>query len=383
MIRTQSSQVVTTRQDGTGIRWMGQLGHVNQLKYSFVMPGGCEAASWLLNRPPTYRSDAMDPGRLVKIYRGAGSVWKGTLDEPVPGAQGWTMTAHGSGTYGTNIMCNSEQWVDDADAGIATDPDIPLNLAIADGLKWKNPGITAKVFMNMTAPDPFSQTMTDYMNGLTVQAALLWYVDRLTDVVNIISYPTTVSRLITSTEPLARTLVANVNKLILKYQSGAGSINNTIYGYTSVENAQSVAKYGPLEETLDLTPAAAVVAAGTGGAAPAYVAMTELQAQKIGAAVLTYYQSISYTNAINVRPGQLMTKGGTPIDVGTDQAGTLARLLAIDSGYGGEVTPGPVQFIVGRYEYDDDTFTAAITPLQSYRNDIASLLAVMVPSVRQ
>jgi hypothetical protein len=368
MIRTQSSQVITTRQDGGGTRWLGQLGHVNQLKYSFVMPGGCEAASWMLNRPPTYRSDAMDPGRLVKIYRGSGTVWKGTLDEPVPGPSGWTMTAHGSGTYGANIMCNSEAW----------DANSPLNDAIANGgLQWKNPGITSSVFLTATPPDPYSQTITDFMNGLTVQAGLLWYVDRLTDHVNVINYPSSVNRLITSTEPLARTLVANVNKIILKYQSAEGYVNNPLYAFTAVENVQSRIKYGSLQTTIDLTPASGI----TSG--PAYAAMTEDQAQAIGAAVLTAYQTISYSDPITIRFGQLLTKGGTPIDPGTDQAGTVARLLAIDSGYGGEVAPGPVTFVVGRYEYDDDSLTAVVTPIQSYRTDIASLLAVMVPSVRQ
>lgn len=377
MIRTQSSQVVTTDRNGKNVRWLGQLGHVNQLKYSFVEPGGCEAMSCLLNRPPTFRTDAMDCGRLVRIYRGGMSpVWKGTMDEPVSGPQGWQMTAHGSGTYGTNIMSNSETW----------DANTPLNRAIASGLLWKNPGIPTTpgyVFLTATQPDPFSQTTTDFMNMLVKQVGKLWHVDRITDNVSIFPYPSVVNRLITSTEPLSRTLIANVNRLILKYQSGAGTVNNPIYGFTSVENTQSVHKYGALEETLDLSPAAAVIASGTGGAAPAYVPMTELQAQEIGGAVLTYYQSISYTTSINVRYGQLMTKGGTPIDPGTDQAGTVARLIAIDSGYGGEVNPGPVTFVVGRYEYDDDTLTAAITPIQSYRTDIASLLAIMVPSVRQ
>ena len=367
MLRTQSSQVVTMRQDGSDTRWLGQLGHVNQLKYSFVMPGGCDQMSCVLNRPPTFRTDAMDVGRLVRIYRGAGTVWKGTLDEPVSGPNGWTLTAHGSGTYGADIMCNSETW----------DANSPINDAISRGLRWKNKGITASVFLTATVPDPYSMTMTDFMNGITKQAGLLWTVDRRTDVVSVLSYPTQANRLITSTEPLSRTLVANINRVILKYQSNAGTVNNPLYAFTSVENAQSVAKYDPLETPIDLTPASGI----TSG--PNYQSMTEDQAQAIGKAVLKYYQSVTYTGAITVRYGQLMTIGGTAIDIGTDQAGTVARLLAIDSGYGGEVTPGPVFFVVGRYEYDDDSFTAAVTPIQSYRTDIASLLTVMVPSVRQ
>ena len=85
----------------SGPRWLGAIGHVANLQYSYTAPGGADQMSCTLQIPPSQRTDCMDPGRIVKIYRGGGCVWDGKLNEPVPAVDGWAISAHGSGTFGT------------------------------------------------------------------------------------------------------------------------------------------------------------------------------------------------------------------------------------------------------------------------------------------
>ena len=77
------------------------------------------------------------------------------------------------------------------------------------------------------------------------------------------------------------------------------------------------------------------------------------------------------------RYGQLTTTGGVPIDPGTDQAGTVVKLILTDFGYGGEVTPNlPITFIVGAFEWDDLAQTATITPYQTVNQSLTGLLSL-------
>src|ERR1019366_7662418 len=101
MLRRSSSMVQTTRPDGSGPRWLGALGHVANLTYSYSAPGDADQMSCTLQLPPTCWTDALNRGRGVNIICRGGVVWSGTLNEPVPAVDGWAISAHGSGTFGT------------------------------------------------------------------------------------------------------------------------------------------------------------------------------------------------------------------------------------------------------------------------------------------
>ena len=63
--------------------------------------------------------------------------------------------------------------------------------------------------------------------------------------------------------------------------------------------------------------------------------------------------------------------------VGTDQAGTVIKLILTDFGYGGEVTTNlPVTFIVGSYTWDDLAQTAEIVPYQTVNQSLTGLLSL-------
>src|ERR1700693_6096537 len=97
---------MTTAPDGSDIRWLGSLGNVTNLTYSYTLPGGASAMSCLLQVEPNIRTTSLNPGRKVKIYRGVGCIWKGKLAEPQPSATGWAITAAGNGTLGNNFVCH-------------------------------------------------------------------------------------------------------------------------------------------------------------------------------------------------------------------------------------------------------------------------------------
>ena len=72
-----------------------------------------------------------------------------------------------------------------------------------------------------------------------------------------------------------------------------------------------------------------------------------------------------------------MNTGGAPIDPGTDQAGTVIKLILTDYGYGGEVDLSqPLTFIVGSYTWDDLAQTATLVPYVSVDSSIQGLLSL-------
>src|SRR6266568_1727517 len=131
----ETSQVVTLTPAGTDQRLLGQFGHVSGLTYSFSCPGGADTLSCTLQVSARDRPEALNPGRIVRVFRGAGSVWDGKLLEPTYGSDGWNITARGSGTLGSDFdAVYTGNW------GVSSF-DNAVNAAITRGLRWINPGI--------------------------------------------------------------------------------------------------------------------------------------------------------------------------------------------------------------------------------------------------
>ena len=159
MDRPGLSQVQTTAPNGSDVRWLGSLGAVTSLRYSYALPGGASAMirAAASRAEPAY---AVNPGRIVKIFRGGIVRWQGKLTEPVPSAQGWQISAIGNGALGNNFQAHYTSWT----------ADNPINLAIARGLPWINPGLSgiSGLWLQQTQDDA-SQTVTDFLNLLVHQ----------------------------------------------------------------------------------------------------------------------------------------------------------------------------------------------------------------------
>lgn len=355
-----TSQVCTLTPQGTSRRWLGALGHINGLNYGYIYPGGPNQLSLTIGQPPQWRTDALNPGRITEVWRGGSRIWEGILDEPVPGTTGWSVTAHGAGTYGTSFMAEYASWT----------VDNVINRAINRGLRWANPGVGSLGFMQSQAADA-SLTVTDFLNNATIQAGYLWNVDsRQGNLLSVATPPalSAVDRLLVCTVPNPRTLAAGLNTLWYTYVSSTTGSTQTDTT-SSVINQAAATQWGPQEQQIDMTSAGL---------------MTAASAQANAQAILNQYMRANFTQAFSVYHGQYLTAGGSAVDLGTETAYPhVARLILTDGSYGGEVTATPVSFVVGEYVYDEDSQTAAITPYQSYKTDLQTLLTAVVPKLRQ
>lgn len=354
MLRRASSQCQTLNPDGSDPQWLGALGHVSSLTYSYSTPGGADQLSCVLQVPPSYRTQATNPGRTIVVWRGGSPVWTGKLNEPVPTTSGQQIAAHGLGTLGADycaVYVPLTNWTLNE----------PVNEAIARGLPWKNPGISAGWLAQQV--DSGSQTVTDHLNLLTGPSGQTWSVDRYGEL-NVFPLPTEVNRLIVATGPVARTIANDITTVFLKYTQSDDGQGNVVTGLTDAFSQADIDLHGPTETYADLSNGG-VMSAGA--------------AQAVGNNVLLRYQRAAWAGPFTVRYGQLLTTGGSPIDLGTERAGTVARLLVTDAPFGGESYAGVIEFLVGAYSFDQDSETAQITPFLVARQDFASLLTRIDP----
>lgn len=361
-------------------RWLGQAGHVKGLNRTYAVPGGPDQLTLTLLLPPDARTDAINPGRVVQVWRGGSCVWYGILDEPQPAADGWTVTAHGAGSFGDNFAAIYTTW----------SADDPVNQAIARGLPWSNVltiGNPQGIYLSQQQ-DSGSETITSHLNLLITGGGLVWklipgivstvpagpwiiQVSPFTSDAN--GNPTQPpDRLLTCTAPVPRTIAADVNTMVVRYQvtpdvtaTGTAGATAATFAVTTTSIPASVAKHGVMEYYLDLS------SAGT---------MTAAVAQGIGQNILTRYVRASFASPFTAGPGQVRNASGQPVDLGADTAGLVYQVIMTDAPYGGEVSAGPLTFMSGAYSYDEDTETATITPFQSVRNDIGSLIGALYPN---
>ena len=318
--------------------WLGELGPVTGLKHSWTVPGGDEQMSCTLMREPVFRHPALNPGRMVEVIHGGSVAWTGKLDEPQQAQGGWTVTAHGAGTWAGEWDAIYTTWTNQNDA---------VNQAVSRGLPWVNPGITSSVYLGQPV-DSGSVKLDALLNTMCSRAALTWWVGQWRTL-TVTAIPSVVNRLLVCAVPTPRTLAGDINVIILRYQSSLDG-SPLVYATTEVGNLASIAAYGRIESYEDVSSAGHQTAAAVQG---------------LGNAVLAKYQRASYAGPFDVAPGQLLTVGGQPVDLAVQDPGMVCQLVLLDAGYGGEVAPGRVTFPVGRLEYDDDTGTAQVTPWAS------------------
>lgn len=375
-----STDIATSLPAPKNGRWLGSLGHVTGLARDYTVPGGPNTLTLLLQLPPNYRTSAIDPGRVLQVWRGGSCIWEGKLNEPSPSTAGWTVTAVGAGNYGDDFAAVYATW----------NADDPVNRAIARGLRWDNTasiGTPAGIYLSQVQ-DNGSETITDHLNLLITGGGLLWQVTQ-----GISSSPpggpwsikvspwksdangnplAPPDRLLVCSSPVPRTVAADVNKMILRYQATADiSATGTrkavpaTYGIAVASNPVSVVKHGPMEYYLDISSAGV---------------MTAVQAAAVGQNILTRYVRASFAGPFTAMPGQVRNTAGQPVDLGCDEAGLVYQLVVTDAPFGGEVAAAPLVFMSGAYAYDEDTATATITPFQSARTDMASLITMLYPA---
>lgn len=351
------SQVMTQTPAGTHQRWLGSIGHVTPPAYSYALPGGPDQLTCTLQADARLRTDALDPGRTVRVYRGGQAVWDGKLLEPTPGPDGWAITANGAGNFGTDFLdfWTVPHW---------TDVNSHINAAITRGLRWVNPGLSNTGLWFGQVVDQGSQTITDLLNMCCTSGGRVWYV-RVTPQGNILSIfplPAAADRVLISATPVARTLGGDINSLYVRYQNSLDGAAAATFSTVNVTTPASITKHGTQEAYEDFSSA---------GYQTSGTITTD------AANILARYQRASFAGPFTARPGEVLTLGGQPVDIGMEQAGHVYKVILTDYGYGGEIVPGPVTFLSGAVAYDDAAQTLTITPFQSLNLSLTNMLSAL------
>ena len=218
--------------------------------------------------------------------------------------------------------------------------------------------------------DPCSKSITDAINGMCAAGGLTWEITRRGHVLRLFKMPVPPlrpTRLLIAPDPPGRTLAGYYNRLYLRYQVTAdGNGGTATYANAHVENPASARRFGELE--------------GYGDWSQAGVA-DDRKALGWARGVLAAYQSASYTTAFAVTPGQVLTLGGTPVDLGTERAGEVYQVLYAGGGFAGEpAQTQQVTFLGGEYQWDDIAQAASISPYQTAAASLSGLLTSMQPA---
>jgi hypothetical protein len=418
-ITPQKNGLVTIPQPYNPV-WLGTLGHVAGVNYSYALPGGPDQLSCILRIEPTDRSLAMNPGRILTAHRGSACIWEGTLTEPQPAATGWTLTANGVATYGSNFGAWWQANAGPSKTSSGWTSDAPIDFAIGRGLRWRNNGIgsPAGIYLG-PVQNPGSLTITDFLNLLCTGGQLTWELVQPAGSasmppapweIKVFPMPTDVSGnpiiqgakakitqavlnngtnkwvrtdtlvsnarrppdlYLVNTNPIARTIANDYNTIIVYYEATADTTATSTKTAAAATFATTFASipgsrtaHGPLEYFLDVSNAGA---------------MSQAAAATIAQNVLNKYIRANFANSFAVMPGQLLNVGGSPVDLGCNWGGSMCTVQVINEAYGGEVGMAPITFLIGEYEYDDDTQTATITPYQNALTDMSSVIAQLYP----
>lgn len=398
--------IVTAPEPMNGV-WYGQLGNIQGINYSYATPGGPSTLTFLLARPAQFRHPAMDPGRILQVYRGGSCIWEGIQQEPSPDAAGWTISAQGAGTYGSNYttLYDPPNW----------NADQVLNQAIGRGLHWNIPEAIGKpsgIYLGQ-AQDSGSMVITDFLNLLCTGGGLYWSVEPPSGSkipagpwnIRLRQFPSDLNgnplaqtattatswdvqewqrtdlkaklkRLppdlyIVNTNPIPRTIANDYNTLVIKYQTKADQTatstvkaSGAIFKTVVVDNPASVAQHGRNEYYLDVS------ASGV---------MSTSSVVALGQNVLKHYVRANWASDFTVQPGDLINNGGVPVDLGCNWCGKVASVQVDNAAFGGEVGMAPITFLIAGYTFDDDTQTATLSPYQNQRTDISSIIAQLYP----
>lgn len=323
---------------GTWVSGLG-AGSWSDLKYSFTADGGCEAASWTLNKPQRFNRPSLRTGALVELKAQSRTFWSGELSEPDydPG-RGWSYQAKGLISQGEDALCF------DGSLNTTSTPDTAIDQAIARGmLNWTLPtSISNVAFANTDATQSINK----------VNDLLFAYADSVGKRVRV-DGDRTVGLYSDSTTPdyylapgLAQVGVADedyASDLYLRYKSLSGPYL-TVHVSDPTAAATNPREF-PIDATnLGPTNSTKVTAIGNGLLAK-------------GAA------RYAMTQPVNPSRLQLTLPGGKPAALHRVRGGQMVRAFGV------RTTQGPAlpyfDFIIGRTEYVDgeDTIMLAAVDL--------------------
>lgn len=341
-----SRVAVFTEAPGGGDRChLDVIGVVGGLRYSTSINGDL-TASWQMQLDPKTNHRALAPGRTVRLPYGAAKGWRGVLGNPRRGDV-WEFNAQGFPWLAKNRLAVS------SGSGNGLDLDDVVDEAISRGLPWTRtaslPALAAGTQQDGT------QSLSDSLTTVCDAKGKLWTVDRDGNVTAAVR-PTNVAYILQANDTAGgRTVIGFATDVFVTYW------DIDTWGVATVLRSVTSRPYGDFEDVLDITDLGPI---------------TETQAQEHGDNWLAKRAPrLRFTQAFAATHGQLLSPGGTPVDLATVQAhdGLVKVLLTDPDSAAGELSLGAVRVPMGETDYDVDADVLSITPLDSTPTGLRAL----------
>lgn len=337
--------VISEDQYGTGRYYLDAIGDVSGLRFSTSVNGDL-AASWQMQMDPQTDHSALAPGRRIHVPVGAGKGWAGILGNPRRGDV-WSFNAQGVPWEAKNYNAVA--------SGNGLSLDAVVDAAIVRGLPWSRPS-ALPVLTDGSQQDGTSK-VADVLNTVCDAKGKLWNVDRAGQV-TAASRPTSANYLLLANDTAGgRTVIGFVTDVHITYW------DSTSWATTTILRSASSRPYGRFEDVLDITDLGPIAVA---------------QAQDHGDNWLAKRAPrLRFTQAFSVAYGQLLTLGGTAVDLATVEAhGAAMRVLLTDPDTAaGELTLGSVVVPIGETDYDVDADVLTVTPLDTTPTGITAVFS--------
>lgn len=330
--------------------WLGTIGQITGLQWSWSWPGGPEKASFKFWRDARYNHRALTQGRTIGICVGAGKHVTGILSRPGRGNP-WEIEVDGMGVVGNNYI---------AEAFDPFDLDAVVDAAITRGLPWTRitnmpTGIGDR---SSGGGDAQRLSVAGALSKVLPETGQSWHINPDGGAIVLDTLPTTPTHLLLTADPArGRTVADYVSAYLVVYNdSASGKVQTTWVRSTPAENVRP-----PVEEILDLT--------GRGQ-------MTGTQARVIAGARLTIKgQRAPFADSFTFAHGMVRNLYGTPVDLASLKLPMLARLMLTDPDHPAETSyAAATDLLIRRITYFDDTDTVELEPLDLTSSDLKSLL---------
>lgn len=332
-------QVYTEASIGSDRVYLDALGQVQALRILTNKTGDL-SATWQMSLDSRTDHRALTPGRFVSIPVG-GSAWQGVLGQPQRGSGDvWTFNAFGLPWMTKNYTAVA------ATSGNGYKLDEVVDAAISRGLPYTRP--SALPALGAGEQGSGAGTVADSLNTVCDTKGKTWTVNRSRQIIAGPREPTTVAYILLANDTAGgRYPVGFVTDVIVTY------IRSSDYSQQTITRSAASRPFGRVEYPLDITSRGAISTADAQEAGDNWLVKNGTRLQ--------------FTGAFTVTPGQLLTPGGSAVDLGTVQTldGTVKVLLTDPDAAAGELASGPVNLPVGQTEYDVDADVLYLTPLDS------------------
>lgn len=339
------------RVEGT---WANEMAPWGELSISSRWPGGNLEASWKMYFSPGARHASLHKGALVEIAIGSGRTFLGKLAQP-----DWN-----EGTFkadGLYAEANAFSALNSSGSGAALAQNA-MAQAIVRGAAWTgSSGWGGAPAATGNAPTDGLNTCAQIMDAVADEVGKRWAVWE--DGIVILAADAT-----DPTWQIAPGLVEfGVDDTVFATQLNVRYIDSTTMVATTYTqpDAAAIARYGVVEEGIDLTEWGAMSA-------------TKVQTKALG--ILAKGRSrLGWTNSVTVGPSELTTMAGNPADLSMVRAGQVVRAFGIWD----EFKAVPYRdLVIGQCTYTPSEGTVTLAPVDTQPQTPEEIIEDLVRKAR-